>query len=118
MTTAPVVLITGSTDGIGRAAAGLFAGRGASVLVHGKDPDKGARVFEDLRSRSPRAELDLVTADLRDPAAIEGLADQVRDRHGHLDVLVNNVGVFQQRQALTRRSSRPRSRSTRSLPTG
>jgi NAD(P)-dependent dehydrogenase (short-subunit alcohol dehydrogenase family) len=101
VTTAPVVLVTGSTDGIGRAAAGLFAARGASVLVHGKDPDKGARVLEELRSRSPRAEMDLVTADLRDPAAIEGLADAIRDRHGRLDLLVNNAGVFQRRRVLT-----------------
>ena len=99
--TAPVVLVTGSTDGIGRAAAGLLAARGASVLLHGKDPVKGAGVLDDLRRRYPRAGLDLVTADLRDPAAIGGLADAVSETHGRLDVLINNAGVFQQRRALT-----------------
>lgn len=73
------ILVTGSTDGIGRAAAGQLATAGVDVIVHGKDPAKGAAVAAELRARHPGAAVDLVTADLRDPEAIGGIADAVRD---------------------------------------
>ncbi|HIH04440.1 MAG TPA: SDR family NAD(P)-dependent oxidoreductase [Methanoregulaceae archaeon] len=95
------VLVTGSTDGIGRAAATLLASAGRSVIVHGKDPAKGAAVVSELRARYPTAAIDLVTADLRDPDAIAGIADAVRDRHGELDALVNNAGVYMRERVLT-----------------
>ena len=95
------VLVTGSTDGIGRAAVTLLVGAGRSVMVHGKDPAKGAAVVADLRTRYPDAAIDLVTADLRDPQAIAGMADSVRDGPGELDALVNNAGVFMRDRVLT-----------------
>lgn len=95
------ILVTGSTDGIGRAAATLLAAAGRSVIVHGKDPVKGAAVVSELRARYPTAAIDLITADLRDPNAIAGIADAVRDRHGELDALVNNAGVFMRERVLT-----------------
>jgi NAD(P)-dependent dehydrogenase (short-subunit alcohol dehydrogenase family) len=54
------VLVTGSTDGIGRAAAGLLAAAGVAVVVHGKDPAKGAAALAELRARHPDVAVDLV----------------------------------------------------------
>lgn len=96
------VLVTGSTDGIGRAAVGLLAGTGRSVIVHGKDRARGAEVVDALRARNPGVAIDLVTADLRDPDAIAALPDAVRDLHGELGALVNNAGVYMPRRVLTR----------------
>ncbi len=95
------VLVTGSTDGIGMAAVGQLAAAGVDVIVHGKDPARGAAVVAELRARHPGAGVDLITADLRDPAAIGGLADAVRDGPGQLDALVNNAGVFMRHRVLT-----------------
>lgn len=95
------ILITGSTDGIGRAAAELLAAAGRSVIVHGKDPAKGARVVDALRARFPRVPVDLVTADLRDPGAIAGMPDAVQDLAGELDALVNNAGVYMRNRVPT-----------------
>jgi NAD(P)-dependent dehydrogenase (short-subunit alcohol dehydrogenase family) len=96
------VLVTGSTDGIGRAAAGLLAGVRRPVIVHGKDPARAAAVAGEVRTRHPGAEVDLVVADLRDPDAIAAMADEVRERHGGLAALVNNAGVFMPGRVLTR----------------
>lgn len=95
------ILVTGSTDGIGRAAAALLAAAGRSVIVHGKDPAKGAAVVDELRARSPDAAIDLVTADLRNPEAIAAMPDAVHDLGIELDALVNNAGVFMRSRVLT-----------------
>jgi NAD(P)-dependent dehydrogenase (short-subunit alcohol dehydrogenase family) len=77
------VLVTGSTDGLGRAVAAELARRGGAVLVHGRDPDKVARVTEEIG-----AERGLV-ADLARFDDVRRLADEVDE----LDTLVNNAGI-------------------------
>jgi NAD(P)-dependent dehydrogenase (short-subunit alcohol dehydrogenase family) len=79
------ILVTGSTDGLGRGVAADLARRGAAVLVHGRDPDK----VEDA-AREVGAEAGLV-ADLADLAQVRGLAEDA----GELDTLVNNAGVIE-----------------------
>jgi NAD(P)-dependent dehydrogenase (short-subunit alcohol dehydrogenase family) len=81
------VLITGATDGLGRALAADLAGRGARVLVHGRDP---ARVEDTAR------EIGAAGAYVADLAALEEvrrLAGDVARDHEALDVLVSNAGV-------------------------
>jgi NAD(P)-dependent dehydrogenase (short-subunit alcohol dehydrogenase family) len=79
-------LVTGATSGIGRAAALKLAEHGATVLVHGRDAGRGARVVEQIEQLGGQARF--VAADLRDPGAIAHLADEV----GRIDILVNNAG--------------------------
>jgi NAD(P)-dependent dehydrogenase (short-subunit alcohol dehydrogenase family) len=82
-----IVLITGATDGLGRALAADLAGRGARVLVHGRDP---ARTGEAAR------EVGAAGAYVADLAALENvrrLADEVARDHDRLDVLVSNAGI-------------------------
>jgi NAD(P)-dependent dehydrogenase (short-subunit alcohol dehydrogenase family) len=78
------ILVTGSTDGLGRRVAEELVERGAKVIVHGRDPDKVERV-----SAAIRAELGLV-ADLAKLDDVRRLADQVDE----LDTLVNNAGII------------------------
>jgi NAD(P)-dependent dehydrogenase (short-subunit alcohol dehydrogenase family) len=80
-------LVTGATSGIGRAAAELLAGRGAEVIVHGRDAARGAAVVSAITAQDGRARF--AAADLSDPAALEQLAE----RSDPVDVLVNNAGV-------------------------
>ncbi|HZD43476.1 MAG TPA: SDR family NAD(P)-dependent oxidoreductase [Methanomicrobiales archaeon] len=88
------ILVTGSTDGIGRAAAGILARQGDRVLIHGRNPEKGRAVLEELKDRTGSDRLDLFIADLSSPENIRQLAADVADRYDRLDVLINNAGVY------------------------
>ncbi|HEY4024074.1 MAG TPA: SDR family oxidoreductase [Pseudonocardiaceae bacterium] len=82
----PVALVTGATSGIGRAVAEKLAEGGFTVLVHGRDADRGATVVREIESRGGRARF--IAADLADPDDVVALAAQA----GEVDVLVNNGG--------------------------
>jgi NAD(P)-dependent dehydrogenase (short-subunit alcohol dehydrogenase family) len=79
------ILVTGSTDGLGRGVAAELAARGAHVIVHGRDP---GRVDEAVRETGAA---DGLVADLADLAQVRGLAGEA----GELDTLVNNAGVIE-----------------------
>jgi 3-oxoacyl-[acyl-carrier protein] reductase len=86
-----VVLVTGAGSGIGAAVARGFADRGAQVAVHHHRSREGAQqVVDGITADGGRAAT--VAADLSDPAAAAALVDEVADRWGRLDVLVNNAG--------------------------
>ena len=90
-----VALVTGATDGIGRATAVRLARRGATVLVHGRDEAKARAVVEAVRSASDPADGRSYRADFADRAAVRDLAERVRADHDGLDLLVNNAGTWQ-----------------------
>jgi NAD(P)-dependent dehydrogenase (short-subunit alcohol dehydrogenase family) len=88
-----VVLVTGATDGLGRALAAALAKAGATVLIHGRDPGRIADTVDQVRKAGPHASVRSYQADLADLAQVRGLAEQVAAREPRLDVLVNNAGV-------------------------
>jgi NAD(P)-dependent dehydrogenase (short-subunit alcohol dehydrogenase family) len=79
-------LVTGATSGIGRASALRLAQDGWEVIVHGRNPERGAEVVREIESHGGRARF--VAADLNDLAQVRALIDEV----GEVDVLVNNAG--------------------------
>lgn len=87
------VLITGSTQGVGLAAARAFAGAGCEVIIHGHSADRAEAVAAELRDRGGRAEAR--AADLTDRAQIAALIAEA----GLLDVLVNCAGVVEKAPA-------------------
>jgi retinol dehydrogenase 14 len=96
-----VVLITGGTSGIGRAAAAALAAMGAEVVVTGRDRERGEAAVEEIRRDSGNERVSLVLADLSVQAEVRGLAEEFRERHDRLDVLVNNAGLVQSRRVET-----------------
>jgi NAD(P)-dependent dehydrogenase (short-subunit alcohol dehydrogenase family) len=88
-----VVLVTGATDGLGRALAADLAAAGATVLVHGRDPGRIAATVEELRTRAAGGQVRSYQADLAELAQVRSLAEQVIAGERRLDVLVNNAGI-------------------------
>lgn len=93
--TAETILVTGSTDGIGRATARILAEQGHRVLIHGRNREKGRSVRDAIREATGSDRLDLFIADPADQQNIRDLAADVTETYGRLDVLINNAGVFQ-----------------------
>lgn len=83
------ILITGSTDGIGLLTAKRLAALGHTILLHGRNPAKLETVAGEIEGAT-----ELYVADLSRRSDVAALATQIRERHAHLDVLVNNAGVF------------------------
>ena len=89
-----VILLTGATDGMGRALAASLAREGATVLVHGRDAGRiAATVAEVTAAASSPGRVRSYQADLASLAAVRALAGQVSEAEPRLDVLVNNAGI-------------------------
>jgi NAD(P)-dependent dehydrogenase (short-subunit alcohol dehydrogenase family) len=87
------VLVTGATDGLGRALAERIAADGAAVLVHGRDPNRTHQAVREITAATGNSRVSPLLADFADLAEVRTLAEQVRDEHERLDVLVNNAGI-------------------------
>lgn len=88
-----VILVTGATDGLGRALARELAGWDATVLLHGRDAAKGETTLREIRAATGNERLTIYLADLGSLAEVRRLAEQVLAEHDRLDVLVNNAGI-------------------------
>jgi citronellol/citronellal dehydrogenase len=85
-----VVLVTGGGTGIGRATALTFARTGGRVAICGRRPEPLAEAEAEIAAAG--GECLAVTADVREPDAVEEVVSQTLDRFGAIDVLVNNAG--------------------------
>ena len=87
-----VCVVTGAGQGIGGAIASLFARHGARVEVAERDEGLARARCDEIGAAGGVAHAQVV--DVTDPAEVEGLAAAVLDRHGQVDVVVNNVGDY------------------------
>jgi NAD(P)-dependent dehydrogenase (short-subunit alcohol dehydrogenase family) len=89
------VLVTGANSGLGLQTAMVLAGRGATVLMACRDPQRGRAALDRVRAKSGAADATLIQLDLADLTSVRKAADEVRAITGdRLDVLVNNAGVM------------------------
>jgi NAD(P)-dependent dehydrogenase (short-subunit alcohol dehydrogenase family) len=87
------VLITGATDGLGRALASVLAAEGATLLLHGRDEARGRQTLAELEAATGNGKLAWLRADLSSLQEVRALAGSVAGTCDRLDVLVNNAGV-------------------------
>ncbi len=87
------MLVTGSTDGLGREVARRLAATGAHVIIHGRNRERGAAVVEEIR-REGKGSAAFYAADLASLAQVREIGASILRDYQRLDVLVNNAGIW------------------------
>src|SRR2546425_1173251 len=93
-----VAIVTGASTGIGRETALALARRGATVIGIARTRENLARLCDAARDLPGHCEA--TSADVTDTAAITATLRELEDRHGHVDLLVNNAGTGAYKSAL------------------
>jgi NAD(P)-dependent dehydrogenase (short-subunit alcohol dehydrogenase family) len=88
------VLVTGATDGLGKRVTQELAAGDATVLLHGRSPERLEATLEELGRETGGERLGSYLADLSSLGEVRGMAEQVLSEHDRLDVLVNNAGII------------------------
>jgi NAD(P)-dependent dehydrogenase (short-subunit alcohol dehydrogenase family) len=87
------VVIPGATDGLGKQVAHRAAAAGATLILHGRNPQKGEQVTEEIKAASANQRVFYHNADFSSLAEVKQLADEVLDRYQSLHVLINNAAI-------------------------
>ncbi|MFM7173229.1 MAG: SDR family oxidoreductase [Caldilinea sp.] len=96
-----VCLVTGGTDGIGKATALGLAKLGATVVLVGRNAVKAGHVVDEIRRVTQNPQIEAITADLASLNQVRKLAENFKARYKRLDVLVNNAGLVTHERELS-----------------
>jgi NAD(P)-dependent dehydrogenase (short-subunit alcohol dehydrogenase family) len=88
------VLITGSTDGIGKQTAFNLAQKGFFVLIHGRNEEKCRQTVNEISPAAGSKNLDYFACDLLSLKEVRRFSEEVKKRYENLDILINNAGVY------------------------
>lgn len=88
------ILITGSTDGIGKLTAIQLAKENHTVYIHGRSQEKVASVIEAIKTTTNNQKIKGFVADFSDLNEVRAMANQIVETIPTLDVLINNAGIF------------------------
>jgi len=88
-----IILITGSTDGIGKLTALQLARQNAHIIIHGRNEDKIKKTIDEIKTKSTNQRIDGLSADLSSLKEVRKLANEVLEKYNAMDVLINNAGV-------------------------
>lgn len=89
-----IILVTGATSGIGKAAATAFASQGHTVIAVGRSPEKTRQVVAQIQAVTGSQNLHSLLADFSDLQQVRALAQTVQENFPRLDVLLNNAGGY------------------------
>lgn len=95
------ILITGATDGIGRAAAVALAKQGHTVVITGRTAEKAMRVVDAVQRESDNPNVGCLAADFASLGAVRSLAEAFLQNYARLDVLINNAGLVTRTRQLS-----------------
>jgi NAD(P)-dependent dehydrogenase (short-subunit alcohol dehydrogenase family) len=97
----PICLITGATQGVGRATAVELARRGFTVVLAARNAARAEALVRQIATLVDNADTDYLVADLASLEQVRALAEHFKRRYPRLDVLINNAGVFLPARVLT-----------------
>lgn len=89
-----IILITGSTDGIGKLAATKLAGAGHQLILHGRNAEKLKKVIEEIKQTSGNQNITGYVANFSNLEEVESMVVKLNEDLSSIDVLVNNAGIF------------------------
>lgn len=95
------ILITGATDGIGALTAKTLIKEGHNIIIHGRSQEKLDSIKAELEKDLDGNFVDSFKADLSNLKEVKTLADEVKAKYSHLDVLINNAGIFKTSDVLS-----------------
>ncbi|MBX3084202.1 MAG: SDR family NAD(P)-dependent oxidoreductase [Anaerolineae bacterium] len=87
------ILITGATDGLGKQTALELAKQGATILLHGRDPQRLDNTRQELQAATGSTRLEPYLADFSSLDAVHALAETIQARHPQIDTLINNAAL-------------------------
>jgi NAD(P)-dependent dehydrogenase (short-subunit alcohol dehydrogenase family) len=90
----PICLVTGATEGVGKVTALELAKKGFTVVVAARTANKAEALMTEIETSTGNTSCDYIVADLASLRQVRQLAETFRRRYSHLDVLINNAGVF------------------------
>lgn len=88
------ILITGSTDGIGKLLAIKLAEEGHKIYLHGRNPKKLSTVISEIKAQAKNENITGFVADFSSLDAVKQMAHQIKQQVSEIDVLINNAGVY------------------------
>lgn len=91
-----IVIVTGSSSGIGFETAKNLAARGAHVILAVRNAEKGKRAMSEIQQLDTRAKLTVKLLDISEMTSIKDFVAEIKTEFGKVDVLINNAGVIYQ----------------------
>ncbi len=88
-----IAIITGGTNGIGRAIAERFAKEGARVLLLATSPERGSKAVSEINSVTQPGQAEFFQVDVSDTSKVKEIVDGICEKYGRVDILVNNAGI-------------------------
>jgi len=89
-----IVIVTGSSSGIGYEAARILADKNAEVILAVRNDQKGENALQKIKTQNKNAKVRLMILDLADLQSVKGFTGEFKQKYDQLDLLINNAGVM------------------------
>ncbi|MFH0735743.1 MAG: SDR family oxidoreductase [bacterium] len=96
-----IILITGSTDGIGKTTAKLLAKNDNKIIIHGRNEEKCVNTVNEIIKAAGNKNIEYVIGDFASLNSVKKMADDVLNKYPYINVLINNAGIYAKNKVLT-----------------
>lgn len=97
----PVCAITGANSGIGKQTVMELAEKGYHLILLVRDSDKSRAAFDEIQNHSSSGQVEMIFTDLSSFDSIKQAVEKIKKQHSHLDILINNAGIYKRRKEMS-----------------